>query len=302
MSNASAGVFRSSLTTLVVAVVISADRIRPGLQSGCRALSQAAPPATCGDDIDVPAIAWNRSPGGPPAGDSGVGVCPARICTPGAVTSGLMNRPAGPREENAAITSAVPVRSAPAVNDPVTFVWSVRNFFAVAPSARCTVGSQWLSVSMSCSVGLYRIMPTAPPALTLLPLSTRPTPPPRSHATIFPLNASAGGLVAHSPLYPVTLSASTTGAGPTPAVIDAPSNVSCAVPLFRVSVDMNSRRWVDAATVVTHGARWLAVDAPGPLFPADAATNTPAAYASRNASSTGSVCGSVPPETEKLIT
>jgi hypothetical protein len=46
----------------------------------------------------------------------------------------------------------------------------------------------------------------------------------------------------------------------------------------------------------------LTVPASGPSLPAEAATNTPAAYASRNASSTGSVYGSVPPEIEKLIT
>jgi hypothetical protein len=37
-------------------------------------------------------------------------------------------------------------------------------------------------------------------------------------------------------------------------------------------------------------------------LPADADTSTPAAYASRNASSTGSLYGSDPPEMEKLIT
>ena len=62
-----------------------------------------------------------------------------------------------------------------------------------------------------------------------------------------------------------------------------------------VSVDWNSRVCVDAATVMTHGERCSAVPAPGPLLPAEAATNTPAAYASRNASSTGSLYGFVPP-------
>ena len=50
-------------------------------------------------------------------------------------------------------------------------------------------------------------------------------------------------------------------------------------PLLAVtfSVLANSRVWVDAATVVTHGDRWLAVPAPGPLLPAEADTNTLAA-------------------------
>src|SRR5688572_5358395 len=98
--------------------------------------------------------------------------------------------------------------------------------------------------------------------------------------------------------------ASTTGsAEPVPAVIDAPLNVAVAPPeLFNVSVDSNALLWVEAATVVTHGDRWSAVLAPGPALPAEAATNTPAWYASRNASSTGSPNGSEPPEIEKLIT
>ena len=33
-----------------------------------------AEPATCGDDIEVPAIAWNISPGGPPTMSSRNGV------------------------------------------------------------------------------------------------------------------------------------------------------------------------------------------------------------------------------------
>src|SRR5690606_21440562 len=96
---------------------------------------------------------------------------------------------------------------------------------------------------------------------------------------------------------------STTGVSVSiPWVTDAPRSTSVSSPDLRVSVELNSRVWVEAATVVTHGETWLTVDAPGPLLPAEAATNTPAAYASRNASSTGSVNGLVPPEMEKLMT
>jgi hypothetical protein len=56
---------------------------------------------------------------------------------------------------------------------------------------------------------------------------------------------------------------------------------------FRVEAYWRSN--VDAATVVTHGPAWFAVDAPGPSLPAEAFTETPAAYASRKASSTASV-------------
>ena len=44
-------------------------------------------------------------PAGRPPASSSVGVLPARMCRPGAVTSGLRKCPPGPREENVAITS-----------------------------------------------------------------------------------------------------------------------------------------------------------------------------------------------------
>src|SRR5262245_17043045 len=74
------------------------------------------------------------------------------------------------------------------------------------------------------------------------------------------------------------------------------------LPARTVSVVANSRVWVEAATEETHGDRWLTVPAPGPSLPADVETKTSAAYASRKASSTGSLNGTVPPEIEKLIT
>src|SRR6478735_6021352 len=145
-------------------------------------------------------------------------------------------------------------------------------------------------------------MPAAPPCLTLKPFSTRPLPP-RWQATILPAKIPGGAGASQSTRLYGAAEDSTTGSGPAPAVMEAPSPVNLS-PLAAVSVSVlaNSRVWVEAATVVTHGERWFAVEAPGPSLPAEAATNTPAAYASRNASSTGSVDGSVPPEIEKLMT
>ena len=57
-------------------------------------------------DIEVPLMAWKSSPGEPRNGFSPL---PARITTPGAVTSGLMMSAAtgfGPRDEKAAISGA----------------------------------------------------------------------------------------------------------------------------------------------------------------------------------------------------
>jgi hypothetical protein len=95
---------------------------------------------------------------------------------------------------------------------------------------------------------------------------------------------------------------STIGSGPAPWVIEAPWNVAVVEPAVSVSVDWNVRVCVDAATVVTHGLRWFRRPRAWARVPAEAATNTPAAYASRKDNSTGSVNGSVPPEMEKLST
>src|SRR4051794_4761179 len=127
----------------------------------------------------------------------------------------------------------------------------------------------------------------------------------RLHTTILPVKVPGGaGLLQSMSLYGAA-EASTTGTDDvTPAVIEEPCSVAVAppVPALRLIVDWKVRCWVEAATVVTHGPPWSAVPAPGPAFPAEAETKIPAAYASRKASSTGSLYGSAPPEMEKLIT
>ncbi len=88
-----------------------------------------------------------------------------------------------------------------------------------------------------------------------------------------------------------------------PFVSVTPGMLKVAPPsAVRCSVEVKNRGPVEAATVVTHGPPWSVVAAAGPLLPADAFTEMPAWYASRKASSTGSVYGSPPPEIEKLRT
>ena len=81
----------------------------------------------------------------------------------------------------------------------------------------------------------------------------------------------------------------------TPSVIEAPSN-SRTSPLSatRVTWEMKCRFVVDAPTVVIHGASpgEPIVFAPGPLFPAEVATNTPWSRALRKARASPSVYGS----------
>ena len=76
-------------------------------------------PATCGVDMDVPLRYWKKSPVEPSAGS---GVMPARICTPGAVTSGLIQLGSvanGPREEKSAMMLPVIDSSRNVVGDSV---------------------------------------------------------------------------------------------------------------------------------------------------------------------------------------
>lgn len=67
------------------------------------------------------------------------------------------------------------------------------------------------------------------------------------------------------------------------------------------------KSWVDAATDVTQGPRWLTLPTGlvtvGLVFPADAATKVPLPTASRNLRSLSLLLhGEVPPEIEKLMT
>src|ERR1051325_9963388 len=75
-----------------------------------------------------------------------------------------------------------------------------------------------------------------------------------------------------------SVAASTTGLPLTASVIDAPFTANVWLPDRSVSLLMNCRSVVLAATLATHGA--LAgeptVPASGPLLPAETATNTPA--------------------------
>ncbi len=154
-----AAVLPSSLTTFELAVSISSDFSSAGESVGCACVSSAAAPATCGEAIEVPWIAWNRKPGRSSVVGVGWSAAPARICTPGATTSGFGRSgtaPCGPREENAAITRSCAVSALPAVSAAVIGPRAIASLTRL-PSVKftCAVGTQWVSVSRSAaSVGL----------------------------------------------------------------------------------------------------------------------------------------------------
>lgn len=85
-------------------------------------MTRAATPVAWGADIDVPAIAMKSSPGRPLgiATEVGCGLLPARISMPGAVMSGLIQSPSGPRDENVVMMSGVCAVRSPVVNVAVT--------------------------------------------------------------------------------------------------------------------------------------------------------------------------------------
>ena len=89
------------------------------------------------------------------------------------------------------------------------------------------------------------------------------------------------------------------GAGPTALAKEAPLYVT---PLPSVTEPVPLRLCVPAATVVSHGLGCATVLVVGPLLPAEAATNTPASAAYRNATSTGSRKLVAVPLIEKLMT
>ena len=77
---------------------------------------------------------------------TGVGVFPARIWIPGAVTSGLTKSPSGPRDEKKVISSPRMAVFVAAAHVPVTPVWPLRNATIEVGPSTWIVGTQWLSV------------------------------------------------------------------------------------------------------------------------------------------------------------
>src|SRR3954465_9193884 len=134
--------------------VCSADFASACDQSGCACLTSAKMPAICGEDIDVPATAWNSSPWTKPS--SVTGEAPARTWIPGAAMSGLMIDAAvgdGPREENTVTDGAfqgcrtiLPVSTIEAVARRPAWATYARTLSATFWSM-CTVGTQKLSVN-----------------------------------------------------------------------------------------------------------------------------------------------------------
>ena len=122
------GVAPSSLTTACTDEVISADLISSGVHVGCAALTSAETPAACGLDIDVPAIAMYRLPGGPLSAVvwSGCGVVPGEHLD--ARRGDVRLDPVAGRAARREATPSrrpVPGCAVPCAHVAITFVWPV---------------------------------------------------------------------------------------------------------------------------------------------------------------------------------
>nr|CAB3485487.1 unnamed protein product [Digitaria exilis] len=159
------------------AVVISADLILAGLQSGWLALISAATPATCGHDMDVPDKMLNPTRRRSVERLDGLAspLHAAKMFTPGAMTSGLRIsrvRTFGPRDENAATTGdgRIPSLVPSKLSFAVGFALVLLYFFAAMPwdSPTATAGSRWLSATSSSPLAavLASIIPTPPAFFT----------------------------------------------------------------------------------------------------------------------------------------
>src|SRR5215208_743856 len=134
-------------------------------------------------------------------------------------------------------------------------------------------------------------MPTPPARFTSKLFAIRSTTP-RSHWTTLPAALTGSRLPgAHNFALASEADASLTLRDVT-SCVGVVSGGVVEAPTYRAPLPSSSawkaRRCVAAATVVTHGAGWSSVLAPGPLLPAEFATNTPALDAARNAWATGS--------------
>jgi hypothetical protein len=148
---------------------MSADFSMPGVQSGCASFSSAATPAVSGADCDVPDMYWNVSPLSP---FTTAGVCPARMSTPGAVTSGfekLASASEGPRAEKSATMLPDPasVPKMPAAS--FTFTRSA-GFTFLPASAASRSTSLWPSAlpimtAGMCTLPLVPFITIGPPAV-----------------------------------------------------------------------------------------------------------------------------------------
>src|SRR3954468_3034987 len=274
------------------------------VQSGCFCLISSERPAIWGEDMDVP---LSRSQRRPPWF---VGATAARTSTPGAAMSGLSRSPVarlGPREEKPAMLGAsTGVTGPPSLNFAVGLAVPVTYALIASPVAlsTCVAGATWTSATWPAPTAmLAMIVPTPPASATAAGLSTRAfvgsveTETPRLQTTILPatfaesssatppfadLEKHCASFTVSAPATPAFVDRITGFRDATPGTIEVPVKVA---PLPSVIVSWNAV-CVLAATVVSQGLGCATVETVGPLLPADAATNTPASSAKRNATST----------------
>ncbi len=279
-----AGVVALNLNTpAVFAVDISADLTSIGVQVGCTARTSAAAPATCGVDIEVPlSRPVSLLPFGSRQHEKSSRVqrdTAARTLTPGPVMSGFSRSTlAGPIRLNDAITSAWPGKDCPGkAMVAVALAGSVARWARIAaervvslmthagtvppaPAFNGTSERKMTPIAPAVAALLTRAM--VPHALVAVPQRSRAIPPAAPRVKVPAGNAVQPSLFG-SPVPKVGLRISG-------AVIDPPlrkggradarsgtlvaSGGGAAGATNVKLLPKKPRSWVDAATVVSHGA------------------------------------------------
>src|SRR5690625_4099640 len=234
------------------------------------------------------------------------------MLTPGAATVGAIRSCwDGPRDEKPATVSA----QASSVNADVS---GLRRACASPAPDRCSrrsSPSSWPIITAGTEVpsrppivvggppALLKITTASAPAAAALPTFTENSQSPRSMSAMEPSKVPSGNAAQPVPLPVSAWCASRTGASIVSVRPGPSSEGTAGIPLrwSGAPVAVTSMVWaktrlvVVAATAVIHGPVCAAVPAPGPLFPAAAATKVPVFAASRKPRLTGSAQGATGP-------
>nr|CAB3495452.1 unnamed protein product [Digitaria exilis] len=265
-------------------VVMIADLIAAGDQSGCRLLRSAAMPLRCGVDMDVP-DSTKKERSAPPSENSvcdSLGAHAARMFMPGPVMSGFRIPGLallGPRDEKKVTVGdgyepmTVPRKSMLAV--------ALRVELRTCASANVVYPSAALFIT---------IIPTPPYAATVCPASTRPLSPLLSQSTTLPSTSEPRSTLQSRLASKPSAPGYTSGSGCAAELFagwnsDSPWNSwpSPSFTLVRIA-----RSMVPAATVSIHGAPLPTVPGSGPAFPAAQLTKMPRSMALNAAMAMGS--------------
>ncbi|TVU31945.1 hypothetical protein EJB05_23657, partial [Eragrostis curvula] len=267
-------------------VVMIADLIAAGDQSGCRLLRRAAMPLRCGVDMDVP-DSTKKERSAPSANSVCVslGAQAARMFMPGPVMSGF-RMPGlallGPRDEKKVTVGdgyepmMVPLKRMLAVALAVEFTYA--EILLTCDAGRTCASAKVVYPSAALFI---TIMPTPPYADTVWPASMRPLRPLLSQSTTLPVTSVSRSTLQSRLVSEPSAPGNTSESGCSAELFpgwnrDSPWN---SWPSPSLTVVRIARSMVPAATVSIHGAPLPTVPGSGPALPAAQLTRMPRSMA-----------------------